>query len=102
MNALLLALAIFSGAFSALSSAQLTYDSPAIGSVAAPVAADQPETPAPAPAKIALPACDEEDDTVTSSGKQVAACYWDAKLRNSTGASFTKYAGTETVLVYDK
>ncbi len=37
----------------------------------------------------ALPACDDEDGTVTSNGKEVAACYWDAQTQgNGLGTSF--------------
>lgn len=45
--------------------------------------------------------CDEEDDTVTSSGQAVDSCYWDAAARgNGKGMSFTKFANGD--IVYDR
>jgi hypothetical protein len=55
LNALLLALAIFSGTVSASPSVHLTYDSPTVRTVAAPVAVVQPAKPVAVPAKIAKP-----------------------------------------------
>jgi hypothetical protein len=126
LNALLLALALFSGTVSASPTVHLTNDSPTVSTIAAPVTVRPaaakaanvpakialpapkavtpvPKAPAPKPTKpVTAPACDEEDDTVTSAGKDVASCYWDATKRgNGKGKSFTKTATpTGTIFKY--
>ena len=53
-----------------------------------PLSFNAPEAGTDAP--FVFPACDEEDDTVTSKGVAVDSCYWDAQERgNGTGQSFT-------------